>query len=42
LADSTAFPNLVAAYLDNNFASSEAREESRLGPNFKKLQSLNL
>ena len=42
LANSKVFPNLVAAYLDNNFASAEAREESRLWPNFKKLQSLNL
>lgn len=42
LANSKAFPNLVAAYFDNNFASMEAREEARVAPNFKKLQSLNL
>jgi len=42
LAHSKAFPNLVAAYLDNNFASVEAREEAKLAPNFNKLQSLNL
>lgn len=42
LAYSKAFPNLVAAYFDNNFASAEANEEARQAPNFKKLQSLNL
>ncbi len=42
LAYSKAFPNLVAAYFDNNFTSADANEEARHAPNFKKLQSLNL
>ncbi|MFQ5482146.1 MAG: hypothetical protein ACE5ER_05255 [Nitrospinaceae bacterium] len=42
LSQSNRFPNLVAVYLDNNFATREARETARAGPNFAKLQSLNL
>jgi hypothetical protein len=42
LSNSSKFPNLVALYLDNNFGTREGRESARLGPNFKKLQSLNL
>jgi hypothetical protein len=42
LANSKNFPNLVAVYIDNNFASYDAREEARDGFNFRKLQSLNL
>ena len=42
MAHSKAFPNLVAAYFDNNFTSAEANDEARHAPNFKKLQSLNL
>lgn len=42
LSQSKRFPNLVAVYIDNNFASREGRESARIGPNFAKLQSLNL
>jgi hypothetical protein len=42
LALSTKFPELVSIALDNNFASSEGKEEAKVEPNFKKLQSLNL
>lgn len=42
LANSKKFPHLAAMYLDNNFASIEAREEAKHGVNFKRLQSLNL
>ena len=42
LAVSKVFPNLVALYMDNNFTSVEAREDAKAGPNFNKLQSLNL
>ena len=41
-AVSKAFPNLVAFYMDNNFASAEAKEDARACPNFRKLESLNL
>ena len=42
LAVSKLFPNLVALYMDNNFASVEAKEDARGCPNFHKLESLNL
>ena len=42
LALSTRFPELVSIALDNNFASAEGKEEAKVEPNFKKLQSLNL
>ena len=42
LALSKGFPNLVAVYMDNNFASVEAKEEAKVGLNFSKLESLNL
>ena len=42
LAVSKLFPNLVAFYMDNNFASAEAKENARDYPNFRKLKSLNL
>ena len=42
LAVSKLFPNLVALYMDNNFASVEAKEDARACPNFHKLESLNL
>jgi len=42
LANSKAFPNLVACYIDNNFASMESKEEAKASANFKKLQSLNM
>ena len=41
-AVSKAFPNLVAFYMDNNFASAGAKEDARACPNFRKLESLNL
>jgi len=42
LAISKLFPNLVAFYIDNNFASAEAKEDAKNCPNFHKLESLNL
>ena len=42
LASSKKFPELVSIALDNNFASTEGKEEAKVGKNFKKLQSLNL
>jgi hypothetical protein len=42
LAVSKLFPNLVAFYMDNNFASAEAKEDAKNYPNFHKLESLNL
>jgi hypothetical protein len=33
---------LISVALDNNFSSAEGKEEAKVGPNFKKLQSLNL
>ena len=42
LASSKVFPNLVAVYMDNNFASVEAKEDAKGCPNFSKLESLNL
>ena len=42
LAVSKGFPNLVAIYMDNNFASAEAKEDAKTCPNFRKLESLNL
>jgi hypothetical protein len=42
LAVSKAFPSLVAFYMDNNFASAEAKEDAKGCPNFLKLDSLNL
>jgi len=42
LSQSKRFPNLVAVYMDNNFASREGRETAKTGSNFAKLQSLNL
>ena len=42
LSESTRFPNLVALYMDNNFATREGLESARLGSNFKKLDSLNI
>ncbi|MCA9482407.1 MAG: hypothetical protein KC553_01600 [Nitrospina sp.] len=42
LANSKALPNLVALYLDNNFATREGRETARHGSLFSKLESLNL
>lgn len=42
LGVSKMFPNLVAVYMDNNYASAEAKEDARACPNFRKLESLNL
>ena len=42
LALSKVFPNLVAVYMDNNFASVEGKEDAKSCPNFSKLESLNL
>ena len=42
LSQSKKFPELVSIALDNNFSSAEGQEEAKIGPNFKKLQSLNL
>ena len=42
LSQSKKFPELVSVALDNNFSSAEGKEEAKVGPNFKKLQSLNL
>ncbi len=42
LSKSKCLPNLVALYMDNNFASREGRETAKAGPAFRKLQSLNL
>ena len=42
LAISKLFPNLVAFYMDNNFASAEAKEDAKNCPNFHKLESINL
>jgi hypothetical protein len=42
LSLSKKFPELVSIALDNNFSSAEGKEEAKIGPNFKKLQSLNL
>ena len=42
LALSKGFPNLVAVYMDNNFASVDAKEDAKACPNFRKLESLNL
>ena len=42
LSNSTKFPNLVAICIDNNFGTREGRGVAKLGPNFKKLQSLNI
>ena len=42
LASSKNFPNLVAVYMDDNFASLEAKEDAKSRLNFRRLESLNL